>query len=94
MKDKVKVVGFVILLVGVIFLVLSAYFNNEFSQYLSVMLLIIGALLMSYDKLLKANRVKLRLKGQFDIKIPVIDIDGFRGKKKTNSELKRSTNIV
>jgi hypothetical protein len=48
----IETIGFLILVIGVVMLVLSAYVNMDWLRYISVAILIVGALVINYRKII------------------------------------------
>jgi len=52
----IKNIGFLAIAIGITLLIVSVYLNIQWLQYLSVLILIIGGLLVNYKKILKSYK--------------------------------------
>lgn len=48
----VKAIGFIILVIGTVMLIFSTYLNIDWLPYLSVAILIVGGLVINYERLI------------------------------------------
>jgi|YelNatPaOPRAMG01_1025707.scaffolds.fasta_scaffold05734_15 hypothetical protein len=48
---NIQAIGFLILVVGVLMLIFSAYLNIDWLPYLSIVMIIVGALTINYKKI-------------------------------------------
>jgi len=54
--EIIKNIGFLAIVIGIILLIVSSYLNIEWLQYLSVVILIVGGLLVNYKRILKSYK--------------------------------------
>jgi hypothetical protein len=52
----IKNIGFLAIAIGITLLIVSVYLNIQWLQYLSILILIIGGLLVNYKKILKSYK--------------------------------------